>query len=220
MGVVLDRKISVALDLIDTRFAKKICRALVVGCGGAAEVLAMAERFDCEVVGIDISDELFPPNDDPRVTLMVVDAAKMPFPDAHFDLIYSFHALEHIARLDDALQEMRRVLAPAGAVFVGTPNKSRVVGYIGADASLSEKLRWNLDDWKMRLLGRWDNAEGAHAGFTRTELARIVERAFGRAEDHTFAYYDRLYARHQAVLRALSRAGLADLALPAVYVSN
>lgn len=220
MAEVLDRKIATALDLIETRFGGGFQRALIVGCGAAAEVFALAKRFDCEVVGIDINDALFPKHDVARVTLMVVDAAEMPFPDAHFDLIYSFHALEHIARLEDALAEMRRVLKPGGSVFVGTPNKSRLVGYIGSDTSLANKLRWNLADWTMRLSGRWENALGAHAGFTRTELSELVAGAFGHACDHTLDYYLRLYARRAGFVKALSATGLGPLAFPAVYTSN
>lgn len=220
MAEVLDRKIATALDLIEARFGRQFRRALIVGCGGADEAFALAARFDCEVVGIDISDERFPAARDPRVTLVAADAAEMPFPDARFDLIYSFHALEHVERLEDALAEMRRVLRPGGSVFVGTPNKSRVVGYVGSDTTLTNKLRWNLVDWRMRLAGRWENARGAHAGFTRGELSEFVARTFGRASDHTLDYYLRLYARRAGLVRALAATGLGALAFPAVYVSN
>jgi ubiquinone/menaquinone biosynthesis C-methylase UbiE len=220
MTEVLDRKIATVLDLIEARFGTGFRRALIVGCGAAAEVFALAARFDCDVVGIDISDALFPQIDDPRVVLTVADAAEMPFPDEHFDLIYSFHALEHIERLEDALAEMRRVLKPGGSVFVGTPNKSRLVGYIGSDTTMANKLRWNLADWTMRLTGRWENALGAHAGFTRAELSEFIASTFGHSRDQTLDYYLRLYRRRARLVRALAATGLGALAFPAVYVSN
>lgn len=212
-------RISIVLDIIEERFGLKFTRALVVGCGNGAEAFAIAERFNCEVVGLDISPDLFLGRSDARVTLTVGDAAALPFPDQHFDLLYSFHSLEHIERLDEALKEMRRVLTPSGSVFVGTPNKSRALGYFGSHAPLKAKIMWNLQDWKMRLLGKWRNPL-AHAGFTRAELSDLVYGTFGQASDQTLSYYTRLYASRRRDIVAFDSLGLGKFFFPAVYASN
>jgi hypothetical protein len=59
------------------------------------------------------------------------------------------------------LREMRRVVRPSGGVWIGTPNRSRLVGYVGSrDTNSSVKIVWNLDDRRLRLRGRFRNALG------------------------------------------------------------
>jgi ubiquinone/menaquinone biosynthesis C-methylase UbiE len=50
-----------------------------------------------------------------------MDAVDLRFDDEQFDLVYSFHAIEHIADADAALREMARVLRPAGRVLLVYP---------------------------------------------------------------------------------------------------
>jgi SAM-dependent methyltransferase len=58
-------------------------------------------------------------------TLRLMDAQALEFDDASFDLVYSFHALEHIPNFCEALREMSRVLRLGGTFCIGTPNKAR-----------------------------------------------------------------------------------------------
>src|SRR5690349_16496927 len=214
---VFSRKIANCLHLIaptGTTFA----RALVVGCGSGEEARELSRRFNCDVDGIDLWDDYFEMMDNDRVRLHVMDAVNMSFPDATFDLLYSFHALEHIEELDAALSEMRRVLKPGAVVFIGTPNKSRALGYLGSATTLKMKLIWNLQDLKMRALGRWENKYGAHAGFTARELRRIVASTFGPAVDVSLDYYLGLYAKRAALIRLVHKTGLHKFLFPAVYV--
>jgi ubiquinone/menaquinone biosynthesis C-methylase UbiE len=211
------RKVANCLSLIaptGTTFA----RALVVGCGSGEEARELSTRFNCDVDGIDLWDAYFEVTDNDRVRLHVMDAANMSFPDATFDLLYSFHALEHIEELDAALREMRRVLKPGAVVFIGTPNKSRALGYVGSATSLKMKLIWNLQDLKMRARGRWENKYGAHAGFTARELQRLVASTFGPAVDVSLDYYLKLYAKRATLIRLMHKTGLHEFLFPAVYV--
>jgi SAM-dependent methyltransferase len=52
-----------------------------------------------------------------RGKVMQMDAAKMTFPDASFDLVYSFNVFEHIHDPAAVFKEIRRVLKPGGVVF-------------------------------------------------------------------------------------------------------
>jgi len=47
---------------------------------------------------------------------------EIPFADAEFDVVYMMQVLEHIARPNDLLQEVNRVLKPAGVLYVAVPN--------------------------------------------------------------------------------------------------
>ncbi|MGA2599979.1 MAG: methyltransferase domain-containing protein [Bryobacteraceae bacterium] len=58
----------------------------------------------------------------PVSNLVQADAAKLPFPDHCFDAIISNHSLEHFTNLTSALEEMGRVIKPAGALYVSVPD--------------------------------------------------------------------------------------------------
>jgi ubiquinone/menaquinone biosynthesis C-methylase UbiE len=51
------------------------------------------------------------------------EAAKLPFPDDSFDLVFGHAVLHHLPDLDAAFREFRRVLRPGGSVaFCGEPS--------------------------------------------------------------------------------------------------
>ena len=177
----------------------------------------MSQRFACAVAGIDVDGSRFEPCDNSNVHLQVMDAARMSFPDASFDFLFSFHAIEHIAELDAAFAEMRRVLKPSGAFCIGTPNKKRLIGYMGVASTFRHKLLWNLEDWGMRLKGRWENHLGAHAGFVDSELLAMCQQAFGDGANVTDAYYRRLYRSRSSLIEAIIKAHLGMWIFPAVY---
>lgn len=51
-------------------------------------------------------------------------AVPLPFPDAHFEVVYHSHVLEHLPRsaAPSALREQRRVLRPGGVLRVAVPD--------------------------------------------------------------------------------------------------
>jgi ubiquinone/menaquinone biosynthesis C-methylase UbiE len=195
-------------------------RILVVGCGDGTEAALLAERLEGHVVGVDV-DGNFHPSARDRAELLVADARELPFPSGSFDLVFSFHALEHIPSPQEAIAEMRRVVHAAGGFWLGTPNRSRLLGYLGSrDASGYEKVRWNVAEWRLRLSGRFRNELGAHAGFTRRELRRLLEAEFGTVEDETASYYALLYPRHRWLLTVLERSRLSRLVYPSIYLTG
>jgi SAM-dependent methyltransferase len=58
---------------------------------------------------------------DPALPVVRGDLFRQPFRDAAFDLTWNSSTLEHLARPERAVAEMRRVTRPGGAVFVGVP---------------------------------------------------------------------------------------------------
>ncbi|MDA7930172.1 class I SAM-dependent methyltransferase [Akkermansiaceae bacterium] len=54
----------------------------------------------------------------------------IPFPDAHFDVVYAIEVMEHTQRPYDLFQEAARVLKPGGTLIVSTPNVSHLVSRI------------------------------------------------------------------------------------------
>jgi SAM-dependent methyltransferase len=194
-------------------------RILVVGCGSGLEAGILARSFMATTVGIDIGGQFEFDLDGARPAgLLLMDARNLAFPDSSFDLVYSFHALEHIPEPERALAEMARVLVNGGTFFVGTPNRSRLLGYIGTDESLRDKILWNFNDWKMRIKGQWRNESGAHAGFEADQLRRMTLRAFGDAKNVTIDYYLYQYPRHPKLIKAIANPIVGNLIFPCVYM--
>jgi SAM-dependent methyltransferase len=214
---VFDAKTASLVGLLQEMGAKPRS-ILVVGCGNGREAATLAQAFQAETIGIDMDDSGFQPGN--GATLIRMDAQNLAFEDRKFDMVYSFHALEHIADPHQALAEMKRVLRPGGFYCIGTPNKARIVGYLGSPTTLRNKLLWNYWDIKARLTGRWENHLGAHAGFHARELYRMCESAFGSALDITDSYYGRLYSRHGGKLRLITAVGLKPALFPCVYVAG
>jgi len=195
-------------------------QVLVVGCGSGQEAGLLGRYFDAAVVGIDISGEVFDPVAARPAILQVMDATRLGYRDGSFDLVYSFHSLEHIGDYKAALAEMARVLRPGGTFLVGTPNKSRVVGYVNSSAPARDRLRWNVEDYRRRLARQWSNEHGAHAGFTRSELLLLCAGAFGEAEDVSDDYYRKSHRRGRWAVALLERSHLKKYAYPCVYVTG
>jgi ubiquinone/menaquinone biosynthesis C-methylase UbiE len=93
-------------------------RVLEIGCGRGF-LTRRIQRIAPDTQGIDINPQCIAHAVAPR--LRVMDAIDLDFPDASFDKVYSFHAIEHIERADRALREMHRVLVPGGRALIVYP---------------------------------------------------------------------------------------------------
>jgi SAM-dependent methyltransferase len=205
-------------NLLESRFGRPE-RVLVVGCGKSAEAAILAERFGASVFATDIDQgALFAQPSMCHAAAM--DGAALGFPDGTFDLVYSFHALEHMPSPTTALAELSRVAREGGSFLVGTPNEQRLVGYLGSDESRLSKVRWNVLDFSMRIRGRWSNESGAHAGFRASVLASMCRNTFGTAEDLSADYYQSLYPTHASQLRWLETTRFSTHFYPCVYVAG
>jgi ubiquinone/menaquinone biosynthesis C-methylase UbiE len=214
--VLTDSKTEIVARMIASD-AGDIGRLLVVGCGSGVEAAILAQRLGARVVGIDIRTS-FAREAEAHALLFTCDARLLPFPDASFDYVYSFHALEHIPQPERALTEVRRVLREGGGFFIGTPNRSRLVGYVGSkNASLRQKLAWNAQDWRARLRGRFRNEHGAHAGFTASELGAMLRAVLPDSTEDTGRYYRELYRRYLPMIRFILALRLGCFVFPSVY---
>jgi SAM-dependent methyltransferase len=207
------------IEVLTTLMPKPPQSILVVGCGSGHEAGLLARAFNADTIGTDVGGQFtFDDAAAAPATLLKMDAQELAFPDNTFDLVFSFHALEHIAHPDRALAEMARVLRIGGSYLIGTPNKLRLIGYVGAPCPLRRKVLYNFHDYIMRLSGRWSNDDGAHAGFTAPELLRMCQLAFGDANDISHQYYLRLYRSKTKTVNAIVRAGIQRRVFPCVYV--
>ena len=107
-------------------------RVLDLGCGEMLMTFGLAAKGAAEVVGIDIAPldpegavekivgagfgEVEALRD--RVIAVTYDGERMPFPDEHFDVVFSWGVMEHVNDVPAVLSEIKRVLKPGGVAFI------------------------------------------------------------------------------------------------------
>jgi SAM-dependent methyltransferase len=95
-------------------------RILDAGCGSGRNMVELARRG--EVTGVEISPASVELARARHVGEVVEGSVmEMPFADASFDLAVCLDVIEHLPDDRGALRELRRVLAPGGALLVTVP---------------------------------------------------------------------------------------------------
>jgi len=107
-------------------------QALDVGCGDGYGAYYLA-KYASRVVGVDVAPEVVAKAQHHYVrqnlSFRVMDCAHLSFATASFDVLCAFEVFEHIAEVDQLIEESHRVLGPPGVFFVSTPN---VESYVAA----------------------------------------------------------------------------------------
>ncbi|MDQ2965946.1 MAG: class I SAM-dependent methyltransferase [Chloroflexota bacterium] len=95
-------------------------RVLEFGCGGGFEVWLLAHHFGADAWGVDITERAsWKTLADERTHLVLADlAVDRPFPEDHFDRLYSFYVFEHVTHPHAALTEIFRILKPGGLAWI------------------------------------------------------------------------------------------------------
>lgn len=99
-------------------------KVLDIGCNDGLLVTAFWGQH-LTAYGCDISQEaLSKANPDVLDFLRRVDVTRdaLPFEDEEFDLVTMVDVIEHFARFEHALSEVRRVLRDGGYIYVSTPS--------------------------------------------------------------------------------------------------
>lgn len=102
-------------------------RVLDFGCGEGALLPSLSGAYE-EICAIDldpnaaraICERLALRN----VTVATATPGRLPYPDAHFDLVFAADVLEHIPDLAPVLAELKRVLRPGGSLLVSAPTEN------------------------------------------------------------------------------------------------
>ncbi|HTN77489.1 MAG TPA: class I SAM-dependent methyltransferase [Pirellulaceae bacterium] len=202
-------------------------RILVAGCGAGHEAAAIQQHFDATVDAIDIELQVDPRCQlIPKLLIREASVCDLPFSDETYDAIFYHHVIEHVDDPVRSLVEITRVLRPGGWLFIGTPNRHRLVSSVGAhkqtqwDATLANKLGDNWHDWKARLTGKFRNEFGAHAGFSQSELDKLLAVHFQQRIWLTREYLHMKYAEHRllGLLKVATLPALCWFAAPSIYV--
>jgi SAM-dependent methyltransferase len=123
------QRIAFDLDLIER---EQPFGSRVLECGSVPLLLTLAMAARYELTGIDIAPERFAGViRERRLNVLAhnIETDRLPFEDASFDAIIFNELFEHL-RINPVftLREVHRVLAPAGKLFLSTPNLRSVDG--------------------------------------------------------------------------------------------
>jgi SAM-dependent methyltransferase len=152
-------------------------RILDAGCGSGRNMVELARRGT--VTGVELSDvSVGLARERGCGEVIAGSVLDMPFPSDSFDLAVTLDVIEHLEDDLGALQEMRRVVAPGGALLVTVP-----------------AYPW--------LWSGHDVINHHHRRYTRRSLQRVAERA-GWAQMRT-TYFNSLLLPVAIVLRVLDR---------------
>ncbi len=98
------------------------------GCGSGRHVYEHIDHGFNNVFGYDVQKylDLRNPADEFRFKFDEADRiTHIPFPDDHFDFIYSYSVFEHVLDQEKAFREIKRVLKPGGVSLHNFPAKWR-----------------------------------------------------------------------------------------------
>jgi ubiquinone/menaquinone biosynthesis C-methylase UbiE len=144
-------------------------KILDVGCGKAFLLYEFTQVLpNAQVAGLDISQyALDHAKEEVRPHLTQGTAAKLPWPDDSFDLVYSLNALHNLCNYDlwSAIQEMERV--------------GRNAKYITVESYRNEREKVNLLYWQLT----------CRAFLATQEWEWLFEQA-GYTGDHAFIYFE------------------------------
>jgi demethylmenaquinone methyltransferase/2-methoxy-6-polyprenyl-1,4-benzoquinol methylase len=100
-------------------------RVLDVACGTGLVAFTLAEKSECEVVGIDQSEAMLAvaraqlaqrPSLGSRVRFMQGEAERLPFGDGEFDALTFTYLLRYVDDPAATMRELARVLKPGGRI--------------------------------------------------------------------------------------------------------
>ena len=119
---------SMLYEVVSTCGVSSSSLVLDIGSGRGNHSCALAQRFGCAVVGLDVAQfhveqgraRAVQEGVSDRVSFVQGDIEALPFEDEQFDFLWSRDMLMHVLALPQALAECARVLKPAGAMLAYT----------------------------------------------------------------------------------------------------
>ena len=196
-----DRRLAMVRRFVDLEGA----RILDVGCGVGTYVRRF-RAFSDDVHGVEVEPERVTEASAelPNIVLAVGEA--LPYPDDHFDLVFSNEVIEHVDDDRATAAEMVRVTKPGGAIVAFAPNRLYPFEthgvYIGKRYVFGNMplINWLPDPLRDRF-----------APHVRAYTGRGLRRLFAgqpvRLVHHRVIYpgFDNISARHARLGRVLRR---------------
>ena len=166
-------------------------RILEIGCG-IGSVVHHLHQQGYSVKGTDISREAIQYGREkyPQIELEVQPAEQLPYPDQSFDVVLSFDLFEHIARIDQHVDQVHRVLKAEGLYLFQTPNKLSNCIF---ETLTHRTLKWRRYHPSLHTAGQLRRRLARH-GFTAEFVKMNPINAFAKAKLDRFGLCGRLVA--------------------------
>jgi ubiquinone/menaquinone biosynthesis C-methylase UbiE len=174
-------------------------RAIVLGCGGGQDCVALA-KMGAVAVGVDSSPEQLKyarrfaaGHDAANASFVDADVEDLSrFDDASFDLAVSIHVFDYVERIEAALAEAARVLKPGGLFAIAIKHPFDVIIDGGPPYRIASSYWADRRDWT------WEFKSGRSARF------RLYQRTMSRWLDLLAGagfVLERLYEPREDTLR-------------------
>jgi len=142
-------------EMLSFSGASGFTSVLDVGCGFGGTSRHLAKLFpQAQVEGITLSPkqvqrgmELAKERGLPNVTLKVMDALKMDYPDNSFDLVWACESGEHMPDKKRYIEEMVRVLKPGGTLVIACWCQREETPSRPFSADEKKELQFLYDEW-------------------------------------------------------------------------
>ncbi|HEY9637927.1 MAG TPA: class I SAM-dependent methyltransferase [Coleofasciculaceae cyanobacterium] len=170
---------------VNTAFAEcaiqlgpSIAKVLDAGTGTARiPILICQQRPQWRIVGIDLAQSMLQiglknvkeAGLEQQVTLELVDAKQLPYPDGQFDLVISNSLIHHLPDPLPFLEELKRILKPTGAILIRDlirPPSEEVMN------AFVEGIGTEYDEHQKMLF-----RDSLHAAFTLDEVNQLISDA-------------------------------------------
>jgi 2-polyprenyl-3-methyl-5-hydroxy-6-metoxy-1,4-benzoquinol methylase len=194
------------LAMVRRYVALEGARVLDVGCGIGTYVRRF-RRFSDDVHGVEAEEDRVIEASEELPNIVLAVGEELPYPDDHFDLVFSNEVIEHVDDDRATAAEMVRVAKPGGAIVAFAPN--RLYPFETHGAYLGGRYVFGnipLVNWLP------DPLRDRFAPHVRAYTTRGIERLFVgqpvRLVHHGVIYpgFDNISARHRRLGAGLRRA--------------
>lgn len=137
-------------------------QVLDVGCGTGALAERIATELRCQVTGIDQSERMVELTSARRIPAMIADAGELPFGQDTYDAVLAAWMLYHVADLDRALSEIRRVLRPGGLFVAVTNGDEHLADLLAAAGEQKVPSQFSRENGEAALRRHFDHIDVDH----------------------------------------------------------